>query len=546
MDKANIFVNKFASNSNVDSVGMPPPLPADLSEPRMPPFFLSVGDVQRALALLDPRKAYGPDGVPPIVLRECSRELAPVLARLFCLILQTSIFPSLWKVAVVQPVPKKGYPADPANYRPIALTSALSKLFETLINRKLISHLEKHLLLSDHQYGFRSSRSCGDLLAYVTHVWASSLKRFGESLAVALDISKAFDRVWHAKLIAKLPSNRLCNLFSSFLTGRIISVRVDGHASNSLPINSGVPQGSVLSPTLFLLFINDLLSSTSNPVHSYADDSTLHISTSFSRPPREDALIHARQSMVESVRDDLDSILQWGAANLVNFNSSKTQCTPFSLKHSKFEPNLSFNNNLIVPKDTLSALGLNFSSDLSWKIHTTGLAKSASQKLGVLFRFRKFFTSKQLLTLYVGTIRPCMEYCGHVWGGSPGVRLLDKVQAKAIRLIDSPALTAKIPSLSLRRNVGSLCLFYRYYFGRCSAELRDCVPPPIRRPRSTRQSSDSHTYAVALDGCRIERYARTFFPSTSIMWNELPQVVFPSIYHMSNFKKNVYNHLKSR
>merc|ERR1712120_64657 len=129
-----------------------------------------------------------------------------------------------------------------------------------------------------------------------------------------------------------------------------------------------------------------------------------------------------------------------GGSNMVKFNSSKTQCTIFSLKHSSFEPNLLFNNINLTPNDNLYMLGLLFSSDLTWKSHITQLAKSASQKLGVLFRFRNYFNSRQLLTLYVGTIRPCMEYCSHVWGHSPGVELLDRVESKAFRLIASPPL----------------------------------------------------------------------------------------------------------
>ncbi len=138
-------------------------------------------------------------------------------------------------------------------------------------------------LLSDHQYGFRKGRSTGDLLAFLTGSWSSSLNRFGETFAVALDISKAFDRVWHKTLLSKLPSYgfypALSSFLSSFSSGRSIAAVVDGHCSTSKPINSGVPQGSVLSPTLFLLFMNYLLSLTNCPIHSYADDTSLHYST---------------------------------------------------------------------------------------------------------------------------------------------------------------------------------------------------------------------------------------------------------------------------
>ena len=259
-----------------------------LSNPMPLPIF-SCRKVRRVLLNLETKKAFGPDGIPPRVLKECAHELSPMLSRLFRLILKTGIYPSSWKHVLVQPVPKKGDRSNPSNYRPIALTSTISKVFETLLNAHFLRHLESHSLLSDHQYGFRKARSTGDILSYLTHVWSSSLRDYGETFAIALDISKAFDRVWHKALFAKLPSfgfpPSLCKLILSFLSNRSISVRVDGASSEPFPISSGVPQGSVLSPTLFLLFINDLLQSTKNPIHSYADDSTLHSSSSFNSPP---------------------------------------------------------------------------------------------------------------------------------------------------------------------------------------------------------------------------------------------------------------------
>ncbi len=234
----------------------------------------------------------------------------------------------------MQPVPKKGDSSNPSNYHPIASISCLSQAFATIFNRKFFRHLSSFSLLSGQQYGFRKGRSTGDLLAFCTESWSSSLSRFGETFAVALDISKAFDRVWLKALISKLPSYGLypCLFFflSSFPSGRFVFAVVVGHCSTFKPVNSGVPQGSVVSPTLFLLFINDL-SLTNCPIHSCVDDTTLHYSTSFDRHPNLQELQISRIDVTERLTSDRFIISDWGRRNLVSFNASKTQFVQYQL-----------------------------------------------------------------------------------------------------------------------------------------------------------------------------------------------------------------------
>ena len=366
---------------------------------------------------------------------------------------------------------------------------AVAKVSETLLNSHFIKHLESNNLLSDHQYGFRKARSTGDLLSYLTHTWSSSLRDFGESFVVALDISKAFDRVWHKALLAKLPAYgftpSFCKLISSFLSNRFISVVVDGATSASFPVSSGVPQGSVLSPTLFLLFINDLLHATASDVHSFADDSNLHKSSSFQCQPSSNARSQSRLAISSTINSDLQSISEWGTRNLVKFNTSKTQLLTISLSNTPSIYPIIFEDSEIPPLNSVNILGLQISSSLSWRDHIVQIAKSASKKLGVLFRCKQYFNSAQLFKLYTGFFRPCMEYCSHIWGSSPYTSLLDRVESKAIFLISDPSLTSTLDPLSLRRKVASLSLFYRYYFGHCSDELAACIPPPMAWPRST-------------------------------------------------------------
>ena len=197
---------------------------------------------------------------------------------------------------------------------PPTITLLLSLRLLLRFSKLCLTPTSSNNLLSDHQYGFRKARSTGDLLSYLTHAWSSSLRNFRESFVVALNISKAFYKVWHKALLAKLPAygftpSFFCKLISSFLSNHFISVVVvDGTISASFPVSSGVPQGSALSPTLLLLFINDLLHASASDVHSFADDSTLHKSSSFQCQPSSNIRSQSRLAMSSTINSDLQSI----------------------------------------------------------------------------------------------------------------------------------------------------------------------------------------------------------------------------------------------
>ena len=174
------------------------------------------------------------------------------------------------------------------------------------------------------------------------------------------------------------------------------------------------------------------------------------------------------------------------------------------------------------------------------------LLSQPQKKWGVLFGCNHYFNSAQLFKLYTGFIRPCLEYCTHIWGCSPYTSLLNRVESKAICLIGDPSLTSTLDPLSFCRKVASLSLFYCYYFGHCSDELAAYIPPPMARPRFTRQTSFAHNYCVELSNTRINWFSDGFFPSTSCLWNSLPSSVFLTSFNLPSFKRQVYHHLRDQ
>ena len=259
---------------------------------------------------LDLSKASGPDCIPVVVLKNCEPELSYILAELFNKCLKESCFPDCWKVSLVVPVFKNvGERSTAKNYRPFSL-SVVSEVFEKLVNNRIVDHLEKCGLFSDLQYGFRSSRSTADLLTVVSDRIASAFNSSGATRAVARDRSKAFDRVWHAGLPHKLKSyeisGQIFGLISSFLSNRRLRVVLVGKSSQEYPINAGVPQGSILGPTLFLLYINDLPDDVICNIAIYADDTTLYCKYD------QASDLWQQLELASELESDLQDTVDWG------------------------------------------------------------------------------------------------------------------------------------------------------------------------------------------------------------------------------------------
>ena len=235
-NKAKLFAENFSKSSNLDDSGIS--LPHFPSRTNLKLYNISVSPkmVKKVIMNLDFSKASGPDCIPVVVLKNCEPDRSYILAELFNKCLKESCFPDCWKVSSVVPVFKNvGERSTATNYRPASLFSVVSKVFEKLLNNRIVDHLEKSGLFSDFQYGFRSFRSTADLLAVVSDRIARAFNRSGATRAVALNISKAFDRMWHAGLLHKLNSCgisvQIFGLISSFLSNRRFQVVLDGKSS---------------------------------------------------------------------------------------------------------------------------------------------------------------------------------------------------------------------------------------------------------------------------------------------------------------------------
>ena len=295
---------------------------------------------------------------------------------------------------------------------------------------------------------------------------ARAFNRSGATRAVALDISKAFDSVWHADLPHKLKSygisGQIFGLISSFFSNRWLRVVLDGKSSQEYPVNAGVPQGSILGPTLFLLYINDLPDDVIDdlPIAIYADDTTLYSKCN------QASDLWQQLELASELESDLRDTVDWGRKWLVDFNAGKTQLVSFDQSKNTGAIDVKMDGSVLEEKTSFKMLGLTFSSKLDWGSYIVSIAKTASKKIGALIRSIKFLSPEVALYLYKSTIRPCMEYCCHVWAGAPScyLELLDKLQKRICRTV-GPSLAASLEPLAHRRNVASLSFFYRYYFG---------------------------------------------------------------------------------
>ena len=467
--------------------------------------------------------ASGPDGIPTRLLISTAEEVAPMLTRIFQTSLDVGSVPSDWRKALITPIYKKGPRNIASNYRPVSLTSVVSKMLEHIIFSCTMKHLYLHNILSSSQHGFRTKRSCETQLISTVQGIAKNLKSGKDQVdVILLDFAKAFDKVPFQRLLLKLHHygirDKPLQWISSFLNGRTQQVLVEGSVSDKLEVLSGVPQGSVLGPLLFLIYINDLPSVChSSQVNLFADDTLLYR--------------HIRnEGDSVKLQEDLTALEEWEARWQMSFHPEK--CTVLRMTTNKYyrrETSYFLHGHRLQTANSAKYLGVILSDDLQWEKHTVATAAKASRSLGYLRRNLRDCSKQVRETTYKTLVRPTMEYAAAAWDPrrAEDVNRLDKVQRRAARYVcnnysdRSPGcVTAMInslgwESLSDRRRTLRLTMLFKILHNLVEIpEASDMVKASDRRTRGSQRLFVPYTRATV--------YKTSFFPRTIQDWNKLP------------------------
>ena len=496
--KANLFNEYFATQCKIYDNGSVLPVRISRTNSSISHIVITRELIIDIINKFNPKKAHGYDQISVAMLQLCASEISIPLQLIFQKCINSGMFPEFWKYANVQPIHKKGNRQLKTNYRPISLLPICGKILEKIIFDNVYSFLNKNDLISKNQSGFRPGDSTIYQLISITSDIYTSFENHDETRAIFLDISKAFDKVWHVGLIHKLQCNgvsgNLLNFFKDYLNNRSQRVVLNGIQSEWALLHAGVPQGSVLGPLLFLVYINDLTDNISSHMRLFADDSSLFTAVN------DVGLTH------EKIEQDLTTITKWAYQWKMVFNPDITKQAVeviFSVKNKKpSHPELLFNGVPVAREDYTKHLGVHLDTRLNFSKHIREAILKASKGINLLKYLSKFVDRKVLDMCYKLYVRPHLDYGDIIYHNQRTdlMNLIEQVQYKAglivsgcwqgtnrVRLYDELGWE----SMSDRRWFRRLTLFYKISNGLAPSYLAEQIPErseiniKLRRRHST-------------------------------------------------------------
>ena len=410
-----------------------------------------------------------------------------------------------------------------SNYRPVSLTSVVCKVLEHIVHSNIMSHYDRWNILCDSQHGFRKRRSCETQLIETIDDVARHLSDGNQVDVILLDFEKAFDKVPHSRLLYKLDyygvRGKVNNWIKAFLSKRKQQVVLEGVKSGQEDVLSGVPQGTVLGPLLFLTYINDMPECTDSNVRLFADDSLLY---RVIRLPEDS----------KQLKLDLLALERWEKEWLMSFNAGKCSVIRITPKSRKAkETNYTLHGQTLAVEESSKYLGVTLTNDLSWNKHVENVAAKGNRTLGFIKRNLRECTKPVKAASYTTLTRPVLEYASTVWDPTTqsNIQTLEQIQRRAARFVMND-YTTKTPgcvtrmqddlgwdTLQNRRRDSRLSMLYKI-----DQQLVDV------KKETYLQSGDSRTrggHKFYQERTTSEVYRNSFFPRTVIDWNKLPHKV---------------------
>ena len=474
--------------------------------------------VVKIINTINIKKATGADNIPAKVVRQCKVTVAQQLSSLINLSINTGVFPDSLKVAQVTPIHKKNDPLNKSNYRPVSVLPIFSKVYEKVIEIQLADYFDK--IFNPFLCAFRRGHGCQTTLLRLLEDWHEALDKNQYVATVLMDLSKAFDCVPHDILLDKLSaygiSSHSVSLLKSYLSNRKQQIKVNRVLSSWADIHKGVPQGSILGPLLFNVFINDIFHFISDSsLYNYADDNTL----SFCNPDFD--------ALISTLETDSNQLIEWFRINKMQANPDKFQFLAVGRKTYDKNPSIHIQNFNLTCESTVKLLGIDIDYQLNFDAHISTICRKASQQLNILKRLGSYLNRLNKLTIFHTFILSNFNFCPLAWHfcTNKNSKKLEKVQERALRFVyedynssyEELLQKAKVPSLQIRRMRTMALETYKIINKLAPVCLHDLV--------HMKNSKYSFRYSNILEIPQIKstRYGKKSFRfAAPTLWNSLP------------------------
>jgi hypothetical protein len=540
----------------------PPPPPTPPPSPLPPPFALkqtTIDIVTNILHNLDPNKASDIYDIKPIILKSLTPTLAPILTSLYNESIEQHHYPDALKITKLIILFKSKEHNLPENYRPISLLPIIGKILDKIINDQIMTHCIKHNILSPTQYAFRPNSNTSLALQTILDKLQQHISNKQPTLAIYLDLSKAYDTVSHQKLLFKLQhifnfDPHTISFLTSYITNRTQTLHTDNATSNPQLITHGIPQGSTLSTTFFILYINDIATTTKHSdIYTYADDTTLIITA------RTQALLE------QYAQNDLTQLISYLHKNNLVPNQTKTTYTTF---YPQTHPDikLTFNNTPLKQEATTKLLGTLIQNTLKFDQNVTNTIKKLQPHIHTFKYINKLLPTITMKQLYYSYIYPHLIYTLTIWGTENKhktyIQSLHRTHKKIIRLIcNTPPQTHTKPLMKLLKILN----IFNLYIYRTAIDMHPFIHPPneeINRPIHNHHYipvTQIHSYPTRFSQKQslyipnTNQYSKTYIPKHTVqhstakfshIWNKLPHHI-RNITNIKSFKTALAHHLQT-